>query len=218
MLGISCILAFMEFVALDFETANGTHESACSLGLALMDGTGKLIDTWYQLIKPPSSFFDPANIEIHGITPENVADAPSFDKVWSAAREFIADRLVIAHNATFDMTILKAMLHWYKMEIPRIGYACTLRLSRKVWPEMNNYKLTTLSEVFGFDYRAHYALDDAVNCAKLFYKECGSSLSSRDALERFLERNGLPILDLDTGEPFAKVVVDDSDGELDLFG
>ncbi len=209
----------MEFVALDFETANGTHESACSLGLALMDESGTLIDTWYETIKPPSTFFDPANTEIHGMTFKDVENSPTFDILWPKAAAFIGDRLVIAHNATFDMTILKAMLRWYRIDVPRLGYSCTLRLSRKVWPDMENYKLTSLSALFGFEYKAHYALDDAVNCAKLFHKECGTALASRESLERFLEANSLPVLDLDTGEPLAKVVPADSgDGELDLFG
>lgn len=186
----------MEFVALDFETANGTRESACSLGLALMDEEGKLLDTWYSLIKPPSTWFDPAMTAIHGLTADDVADAPTFDEVWPKAMDFIGGRIVVAHNAAFDMGILKAMLLWYGMEVPPLPYLCTVKISRKIWPDMDNHKLTHLSEEFGMEYQAHYALDDAVNCAKVFARACYGHLNELEDLRKFLIVKGIQPLAL----------------------
>lgn len=68
------------FVALDFETANGKRASACSVGLAKFDDNGQLAGTFHSLIKPhpEHSFFQPANIWVHGIRPDDVADAPEW--------------------------------------------------------------------------------------------------------------------------------------------
>ncbi|MEG0468261.1 MAG: hypothetical protein RR551_08330, partial [Mucinivorans sp.] len=68
------------FVAFDFETANEELSSACALGLAFSDGL-KVIATRHYFIKPTPNRFESQNIEIHGITPEMVADAPTFDKI-----------------------------------------------------------------------------------------------------------------------------------------
>ncbi len=176
----------MEYVALDFETANRTRESACSLGLALFDEEGSLLDTWYTLVKPPTSWFDPVCIAVHGLKWQDVADAPTFETAWPQAWQFIDGRLVVAHNASFDMGVLKASLQYYGMEIPPLKYACTLKVARKAWPTMENHKLTYLSQEFNMEYRAHHALDDAVNCGKLFAMGCHGHLNEMDELRKFL--------------------------------
>lgn len=176
----------MRYVAIDFETANNQPTSACSVGLAKMED-GKLIDSYYTLIRPPSSYFSPMNISIHGIQPEDVEDAPEFDLIWPDILLFIGDDLLIAHNAPFDIGILRAMLTHYELPIPPLRYTCTVRISRKVWPQFSSHRLTDLSRRFGFDYRAHHALDDAVNCALLFHQACPCR-TEREAVEFFLDR------------------------------
>ena len=175
----------MKYVAIDFETANNDVVSACSVGLAKMED-GKVIDTWYSLLNPPSSYFSPMNISIHGIRSEDVADAPTFEQVWPEILLFIGDNLLIAHNAPFDIGILRALLKWYDLPIPPIRYTCTVRISRKIWPDLPSHKLTDLSALFGFDYRAHHALDDAINCALVFHKAC-PCVSERDAVDYLME-------------------------------
>ncbi|MEA5030887.1 MAG: 3'-5' exonuclease [Sphaerochaeta sp.] len=176
----------MRYVAIDFETANNDPISACSVGLAKMEN-GRVVDSYYTLINPPSSYFSPMNISIHGIRPEQVADAPTFETVWPDMLMFIGDDLLIAHNAPFDIGILRAMLNWYGLPIPSIRYTCTVRISRKVWPELPSHKLTDLSRHFGFDYQAHHALEDAVNCALVFHKACPCPTET-EAVEYLMEK------------------------------
>ncbi len=161
----------MRYVAIDFETANNDAISACSIGLARVED-GKLLDSYYTLIKPPSTYFSPRNIEIHGIQPHEVAQSPTFDQIWPDILLFIGDDFLIAHNASFDVRIIRALLHHYELPIPGIRYTCTVRISRKVWPEFPNHRLTDLSRRFGFEYQAHHALEDALNCALIFHKAC----------------------------------------------
>ena len=157
----------MDFVSIDFETAKYSRESACSVGLVkFMDG--KAVDTYYSLIRPPSLYIRPDFTEIHGLTVEDVKDAPTFAEIWdSAARPFIGNFPLAAHNARFDMGVLGSVLEWYDLEIPELRYFCTCILARHTWPELKSHALTSLAENFGIIYNAHNALDDALTCGKL---------------------------------------------------
>jgi DNA polymerase-3 subunit epsilon len=199
----------MKYVAIDFETANNDPTSACSVGLAKMED-GELIDSFYSLILPPSRYFSPMNISIHGIYPEDVAEAPEFDLIWPEILLFIGDSLLIAHNAPFDMGILRAMLTHYELPIPPLRYTCTVKISRSIWPQFPNHKLTDLSRRFGFDYRAHYALDDAVNCARLFHAACPCK-SEHETVQFFLDR-GIRFQRLTGG--YAPIEVPETQGDL----
>ena len=159
----------MRYVAIDFETANSDKLSPCSVGLARMED-GLVLDSIHTLLKAPSSYFDPFNISIHGIRPSDIVGAPTFDSVWDSLLLFIGDDLLIAHNAPFDLGILRAMLVYYQLPIAPLSYTCTVRISRKVWPHLNSHRLVDLSEYFGFEYRPHDALEDAINCGKVFYQ------------------------------------------------
>jgi DNA polymerase-3 subunit epsilon len=157
----------MNFVAIDFETAKKSPESACSVGLAKYRD-GKLAGVFYSLIRPPVLYIRPDFTEIHGLTVEDVRDAPRFADIWeSRLLPFIDGLPLAAHNASFDMDVLKAALHWYELPVPLLKYFCTLRLSRRAWPELKSHALTALGAHFGILYDAHNALEDAKTCGSI---------------------------------------------------
>jgi len=160
----------MDFIAIDFETAKKSQESACSVGLVkFLDG--KAVDTYYSLIRPPSLYIRPDFTMIHGLTVDDVRDAPKFNDIWdSGIKPFIGGLPLAAHNASFDMGVLYAVLDWYELEIPSLPYFCTCNLSRRVWPDLRSHALTALARHFGIVYNAHNALDDAMTCGKLVIK------------------------------------------------
>ena len=157
----------MNFVVIDFETAKYSRENACSVGLVKYKN-GKVIDTFYSLICPPALYIRPDFTEIHGLTVDDVREAPTFENLWdSAIKPFIGSFPLAAHNAPFDMGVLRAVLEWYELEIPALSYFCTCSLTRRTWPELNSHSLTSLAENFGIVYNAHNALDDAMTCGRL---------------------------------------------------
>ncbi|KMO58183.1 DNA polymerase III subunit alpha, partial [Lacticaseibacillus rhamnosus] len=96
----------MDFIAMDFETANRKRASACSLALVVVQ-QNRVVDSFYTLINPQMQF-DPQNIRIHGITPDMVQDQPTFDRVWPHIQMFYTPgRIVTAHNAPFDVSVLR---------------------------------------------------------------------------------------------------------------
>jgi len=157
----------MDFITIDFETAKYSQESACSVGLVkFIDG--KPADTFYSLIRPPRLYIRPDFTKIHGLTVDDVRDAPKFNSLWdSGILPFIGDLPLAAHNAVFDMGVLEAVLVWYKLKVPPIKYFCTYHLSRRAWPNLKSHALTFLAGNFGIVYNAHNALDDALTCGKL---------------------------------------------------
>lgn len=157
----------LNFVAIDFETANKYANSACSLAVVTVEN-GQITKRGYSLIKPPFMQFDEEFIAIHEILPKDVMDKPTFDKLWPAIYEnHLKGKLVIAHNAKFDIGVLRATLDHYNIEWPELDYTCTVKISKRVWPDLQNHKLNTLAAYLGYEFKHHYALDDAEICAQV---------------------------------------------------
>jgi len=172
----------MNFIAIDFETAIYSPESACSVGLVKFTG-GIETDTYYSLIRPPRLYIRPDFTAIHGLTVEDVKDAPLFQELWdSDIRPFIGDFTLVAHNAPFDMGVLRAVLDWYELPIPELPYFCSCSLARNTWRGLASYSLQNLANNFGIVYKAHNALDDARTCAKLI-KMSADKFGCMDTIE-----------------------------------
>ncbi|MFD1672560.1 3'-5' exonuclease [Agrilactobacillus yilanensis] len=157
----------MNFTAMDFETANSTTGSACSIALVVVRDD-QITDSFYTLINP-ETYFSKRNIQVHGITAKAVAQAPTFDLVWPhIAPLFDPQHLVAAHNASFDIRTLKGALANYKLPEPHFLTLDTLRTSRKFYPEFPNHKLNTVAKALQIDLKHHHnALDDSIACAKI---------------------------------------------------
>jgi len=158
----------MNYVAIDFETASSANNSACALGMAFMENDA-ITDTKYYLIQPPTLVFDKKNIEVHGIRPDDVKDSPKFSEVWQGIKNvFDENRLVFAHNARFDMSVLYCCLEYYKIPMPEFMYSCSIPISTKECGGEIGKSLSSRAEFFGIDAGTHHnALDDALTCAKL---------------------------------------------------
>ncbi len=163
----------LNFIAIDFETANYNANSACSIGLVRYKD-GVEVDSFYSLIKPPELYFVPAFIDIHGITPNMVENAPFFDEVWKTGilhflnnPQYPENVPFVAHNAGFDMKVLKACLEYFDIPIPNMKSICTLQMTRKAWKYLPKHNLPYLANHFNIVYNAHNALDDSRTCGKI---------------------------------------------------
>ncbi len=161
----------MNFVAIDFETANKNFSSACALGL-LEVKNGKIREEKYWLIKPPTLFFEPFHTYIHGIRAETVANELRFDELWPDISPFIENKLVFAHNTAFDISVLRSVLKKYGLKEPDFEYACTVQIARKTWPFLESYKLDKIAGFLGVDFKHHNALEDAYACSEIVKQAC----------------------------------------------
>ena len=94
----------LTFNAIDVETANEDRSSICQIGIAHVSD-GRLEDTWKSLIDP-EDWFDPWNVEIHGITEGAVKSAPTLPEVREELRRRLWDSVLVSHTY-FDRVRLR---------------------------------------------------------------------------------------------------------------
>lgn len=155
------------FTAFDFETANYKRSSACAIGLVKVED-GIIVKEKSFLIKPQPNYFIPQFINIHNITPDMVDDAPYFGDIWSDIRDMIEETdLLLAHNAAFDISVLRACVNMEMIRTNIPTHVCTVKMARMKLPFLHNHKLNTVCEHFGIELDHHEALSDARGCAKI---------------------------------------------------
>ena len=145
----------MEYVAIDFQTANRWHKSACSVALVTVKD-GKIIDTFYSMIRPGILHFDKENTALHGITKEMVKDAPYFDELWPLIKEKINGKTLVAHYANFDLDVLEEELAGNELAFPSCPVFCTCVLSQAMFPEMPQHRLQDVTDKIGFNLEQRY--------------------------------------------------------------
>lgn len=157
----------IDFCAIDFETATHEKNSACEMGICVVEN-GEVVKTQTWLIKPPSfPWFSRHNIAVHGIYPEDVKDSPTFDEIWHEAQDLMYGNLMIAHNAAFDAGVLRGCLDYFGFFKPKIHYLCSVQISRKSWKGLSSYGLKNLANAHHLTFNHHRAGDDAEVCAKI---------------------------------------------------
>lgn len=185
----------MLITAIDFETANYSPASVCAVGVSCMED-GELTDEYYTLIRPADnvSRFDPGNIRIHGIHPEDVEDAPGFHETYDKLLPLLSDSLVCAHNARFDMGCLKAACRNVGLPLPRFSWFDTVALSRKLYPSLPHHRLNDMCDYLDVDLNHHNAASDAYGCLMIVVHAMEDT--GIYDIEELLHQTGIPIYPL----------------------
>ena len=148
------------FTAIDFEIAHGKRWSICQVGLVRVEN-GITKEQFSVLVKPPNNFYWNNFIDIHGIIPQQTANAQTFDKVWHKIKPFIKNQNVVAHNGfSFDFHCLNQTLEYYDIAPPKYTGHCTYRIFGD--------NLASLCKEYKISLNHHDALSDAMACAELF--------------------------------------------------
>jgi DNA polymerase-3 subunit epsilon len=153
-------------IVIDFETANPSPTSACSVGFVVLQDF-KIIHESVHLIRTPTeSFFF---THIHGLTWKDVKNAPTFDEVWENSMKpwFENSSLMVAHNIGFDDRVLRASAGHYGITVPRIKTECTVKLARYKLG-IRPAKLSNVAEILGIPLNHHEALSDARASAMIY--------------------------------------------------
>lgn len=158
----------LDFTAIDFETANSSSASACAVGLVRVRG-GRVVACTGWLIRPPAGhdrFFE-INVGIHGIRAEDVRDAPTWSDQLDDLAAFAGADVLVAHNAGFDMTVIRRACEATGDACPPYRYLCSLQLARKAY-DLPSYRLPAAAAAAGFTGFAHHdATADALACAHI---------------------------------------------------
>jgi DNA polymerase III subunit epsilon len=182
----------LDFTAIDFETANPNRASACSVGLVKVRD-GQIVHAADTLIRPPAKFseFSGFNTRVHGISAAMVAEAPSWRQVAEWIRGYVRDDLLVAHNAPFDMSVLRQACAAEKIPVPGNDYVCTLALARQA-SQLASYKLPDVAAEFGIRLTAHHDASADARCAA----EVAVAMARRhghDKLEQLAQSFHVPV-------------------------
>jgi DNA polymerase-3 subunit epsilon len=158
----------LNFTAIDFETANSSSASACSVGLVKVRD-GRVVDKAAWFIRPPAGHdeFMEWNIRIHGIKPTDVHGAATWDQQLPDLVAFAGGDHLVAHNAGFDLGVIKAASIATGLTVPDFNYVCSLQVARRTY-HLDSYRLPVAAMAAGFeDFAHHDALADSEACAAI---------------------------------------------------
>ncbi|MBR5433293.1 MAG: 3'-5' exonuclease [Bacteroidales bacterium] len=155
-----------DFAAIDFETANCSRTSVCSVGVVIVRN-GEIVDNFYSLIRPEPNYYNYWCTQVHGLTRVDTDSAPLFPDVWKQIEPKIKGLPLVAHNKAFDENCLRAVFRCYQMDYPEYPFYCTCIASRKHFGRtLPNHQLHIVAEACGYNLKNHHhALADAEACA-----------------------------------------------------
>lgn len=150
----------------DIEILNQDPASLCAIGIVELQDK-KIISTYYSLIKPKNLSYDSYRYKIHHIKPQSLYKEKTFEEVWKDIHHYFENTIVVSHDIQGDMMNLRAALKQNHLVYPRLLMSCTNVLAHLIYPDLQKYNLKDLSQIIGFEFQAHHALEDAKACAYL---------------------------------------------------
>ena len=153
------------YVAFDVETPNRLNHRMSAIGISVLED-GVVTDALYSLVDPETDF-DPFNTWLTGISEESVRDAPTFPQLWPRLEPLLGSGILVAHNAGFDMAVLRRCLQGYDIDWKKSApYLCTVQMGRRLLPGMS-HKLDALCAYYGIALDHHHAGSDSHACAEI---------------------------------------------------
>lgn len=159
----------MNFVAIDFETANWQKDSACAVGIISVKD-GRIEEEYYSLIQPPNNLYNYHNTKVHGITAEQTRYSPTFEDIYPKVKKILFGRKMVAHNESFDRNVLFHTMETYGLSYSELEIASKWECTVKIFRKKKQYpvNLAACCARYNIDLTHHNALSDALACAKLY--------------------------------------------------
>lgn len=168
----------MKYIVFDVETPNHYNNRMSAIGITTIED-GIISDAFFSYVNPETEF-DRFNTQLTGIDETVVADAPAFPELWRTIEPVMSSGILVAHNASFDLGVLKKCLEHYgirwKSSVP---YCCTVMIGRRLMPDIR-HNLDVMCEYFGICLDHHKADSDARAAAEILlrYMQAGTDVES----------------------------------------
>ena len=162
------------YIAFDVETPNRFNSRMSAIGIAVVED-GRIADTFFSLVDPEQPF-DWFNTQLTGIDSRAVRGAPTFPALWERIEPLMSSGVLVAHNAPFDLGVLKKCLQSYGIcWRPQVPGLCTVRMGRRLLPGIS-HGLGDMCAYYGIDLDHHRADSDSLACAQILlrYMESGA--------------------------------------------
>lgn len=174
----------MDFLAIDVETANPDMASICQIGIAGYRD-GRIVCEWESLVNP-EDWFSPANSEIHGITEDMIAGAPTLPEVEGVLSQYLNGNVVVCHTP-FDRVSIHQAYGSYSLVLPACTWLDTARVARRTWDAVSRrgYGLASVCRLIGHRFVHHDALEDAKAAGRIMLEAINvTGLTIQDWLHR----------------------------------
>lgn len=159
---------------LDFEATELNDPRAIEIGLLALDENLNEVARYESVIKPPV----PVRQQIRGLTrlsKDQIDKAPTFKQLWPDIHPFISERVVVAHNSSYDIKVLYKEFFPLQLEDFLPPSLCTYQWSKKTFPQLPKHTLEHMSNHFNIPNEfAHSALGDVLATHQLL-KELAKS-------------------------------------------
>lgn len=179
------LIAFPDsFIVLDIETT-GLNSTFCEIieVSALKVDNGNIIEKFSTLIKPDDEVEDFIT-ELTGITNEMLETAPKFQDIEKDLRNFLGNEIIVGHNVNFDINFLYDNFS----EPLTNNFVDTMRISRKILPELTHHRLKDLSDYYKIDYsKAHRAEQDCLITFECLKRLKDDVIKKYGTLEEFIK-------------------------------
>jgi DNA polymerase III epsilon subunit family exonuclease len=187
-------LSEIGFAVVDVETTGrASWSGARRLEIAIVEVRGGAIVDEFQTLLNPGHAIPREITALTGIAPHMVHEAPYFDHIADEVASRLEGRVFVAHNATFDWSFVSAELLRALGDAPSVPQLCTVRMCRRLVPQLRHRNLDVVSRHFGIEiHDRHRAYGDALATARVFLRlldeASGRGIEDLSTLEWYLKR------------------------------
>ena len=145
-----------------------------AIGICVVEDR-QIVKEHFSLVDPEQPF-DWFNSRLTGISEESVVGAPTFPQLWRQIETVMSSGILVAHNASFDMRVLRKCLNDYGIAWkPRVQGLCTVLMGRSLKPGIS-HRLNDMCEYYGICLDHHQADSDSRACAEILlrYMQAGA--------------------------------------------
>lgn len=184
----------VRFAVVDVETTGGASWRGHRItDISIVEVLGGEIVAEYETLVNPGRAIPPMITALTGITTAMASGAPYFDHVADEISERLTGRVFVAHNATFDWGFVSSELLRATGDAPEVPQLCTVRMTRRLVPELRRRNLDVVTRHFGIDIHArHRAHGDALATARVLLRlldeAAGRGIEDLATLQWYLKR------------------------------
>ena len=176
-----------DYIVFDVETPNHANNRMSAIGITVIRD-GIIADSFFALVDP-ETHFDFFNTQLTGIDSKKVKGAPNFPQLWAKIEPLMNSGILVAHNAVFDMSVLKRCLEDYGISWKNSAdYLCTVQVGRKLLPQIS-HKLNVMCEYYGIALDHHQADSDSRACAEILLRYMGSGADIGSFIKKYKFKN-----------------------------
>ena len=163
------------YIVFDVETPNRYNDRMSAIGVTVVED-GEIREEFFSYVNP-ETIFDGFNTRLTGISADTVRDAPNFPALWERLEPLFSHGILTAHNAPFDLGVLKKCLAAYGITWkPSVRYCCTVQMGKALLPGMK-HNLNILCGHYGIPLDHHHAGSDSRACAEILLRYIRSGAS-----------------------------------------